>query len=102
MDIMDMLMDDQSVIHVCQDYIHRKIADNDVLISIGQNIAKFNGFIELNETASYLWDRMSEDISIKELSQCLVRKYGISYEIALSDTQSFLKILLENEMIEVL
>ena len=38
-----------------QNFIHRKIADSDVLISVGSNIANFNGYIELNGSAADLW-----------------------------------------------
>lgn len=34
-----------------KDYIHRKIADSDVLISVGSNIANFNGYIQINDSA---------------------------------------------------
>lgn len=33
-------------------YIHRKAAGNDVLISVGENVANFNGYITLNPAAA--------------------------------------------------
>mgnify|MGYP000428236159 CR=1 FL=1 len=45
-------------------YIHRKIGDSDVLICIGQNIADFNGYIELNATAALLWETLQEPSTV--------------------------------------
>lgn len=101
MNLMNNLLKDDTIIRTKQDFIHRKIAENDVLISIGENIAKFNGFIELNETASYLWDNMSSDISLGELIKKLEKEYNIDNNIAREDILSFLKILLDHDMIEV-
>ena len=46
-------------------YIHRKIANEDVLISVGSGIANFNGYILLNSTASFLWDMLKEARNIR-------------------------------------
>jgi len=34
-------------------FVHRSIAGNDVLISVGANVANFNGYIMLNPTAFF-------------------------------------------------
>ena len=39
-------------------YLHRTIAGEDILISLGGNIANFNGYVALNATASFLWDSL--------------------------------------------
>ena len=38
-----------------ENFILRKIAGDDVVVPIGENIADFNGAITLNETAALLW-----------------------------------------------
>ena len=83
-------------------YIHRKIAGNDVLISIGANIANFNGYIELNPSAVLLWKKMQISCTVKELAGCLEQEYGISSKEAECDVFEFLSLLLEHQMIEVL
>ena len=39
---------------VAEGFVHRQVAGNDVLISVGANVANFNGYITLNPTASFL------------------------------------------------
>ena len=41
-------------------FVHRQVAGNDVLISVGANVANFNGYITLNPTASFLWDALTQ------------------------------------------
>lgn len=84
-----------------ENYIHRKIADSDVLISVGSNIANFNGYIQMNESAVILWEKLQMPCKLNELEQELEVKYGISHEKAVEDVQDFLKELLEHDMVMI-
>lgn len=81
------------------DYVHRRIAGNDVLISVGENIANFNGYIELNSSAAFLWDEMKEPRTSEELEKALAEHFHLSQEKAVEDVQDFLKELRENDMV---
>lgn len=80
-------------------FVHRKIADNDVLISIGGNIANFNGYIELNASAAFLWEEMKEPKTIAELEKAMEEQFGLSNAEAAEDVKSFLEELQEHDMI---
>lgn len=82
-------------------FIHRNIAGSDVLISVGENIANFNGYIQLNSTASFLWDAMKQPKTWDELEKSLQEIYGISQEEASLDVWDFVKELLEHDMVSV-
>lgn len=82
-------------------YIHRKIANADVLISVGSNIANFNGYIEINESAADLWMKLQEPSRLDELEQVLEQKYGISHETAVQDVLDFISLLKENNMVVI-
>ena len=82
-------------------FIHRDIAGADVLISVGSNIADFNGYIQLNKTAAALWERLQEPCSQEELIQFLQEKYDITRECAGKDVRDFLDELREHEMVAV-
>ncbi|MCI7097573.1 MAG: PqqD family protein [Lachnospiraceae bacterium] len=84
-----------------QNFIHRKIADSDVLISVGSNIANFNGYIELNGSAADLWEKLQTPSRPDELEQLLETKYGISHETAAEHVLDFLKELQEHDMVVV-
>lgn len=84
---------------VKSNYVHRKVAGNDVLISIGENIANFNGYIQLNESAACLWDKMKEPCTIEKLSEALVEEFEISDTRAMEDVLDFIKELQEHDMV---
>ena len=86
---------------VSENYIHRRIADNDVLISVGENIANFNGYIELNSSAAFLWNEMKEPHTSSELEKALEEHFDLSHLKAVEDVRDFLKELQENDMVLV-
>ena len=81
-------------------YIKRKIAQTDVLIPIGGNVADFNGFIELNPSAAVLWDTLTIGADLPVLASALVENFGIPQETAIEDVNEFIALLLEHGMIE--
>lgn len=82
-------------------YIHRKVAGSDVLISVGGNVADFNGYIELNAAAANLWDWMKEPCTAEQLSEKLENTFGIDHAQAEADVWDFLKELQEHDMVVV-
>lgn len=84
-----------------ENYIHRRIADNDVLISVGENIANFNGYIELNSSAAFLWNEMKEPRTSSELEKALEEHFDLPHEKSVEDVLDFLKELQENDMVLV-
>lgn len=81
-------------------FIHRKVAKRDILIPVADNVANFNGYIELNETAMFLWDCLQEPHTGAELADKLTDEYEVSEEKATADIAAFLTSYLERQMIE--
>ena len=81
-------------------FVHRKIAQVDVLISIGDNVADFNGYITLNETGAFLWDHLQTPQSPQALAQKLTEEFAVGYEQALSDVQELLQSLVSRGMVQ--
>lgn len=84
-----------------KDFIHKEIADSDVLISIGSNIADFNGYIELNNSALLLWKTLQEPCELSKLEKTLEEEYNISHEIAVKDVLDCINFLLKNNLVTV-
>ena len=91
----------QKTYQASENYIHRKIADSDVLISVGSNIANFNVYIEINESAADLWAKLQQPSKLGELEQVLEEKYGINHEIAVQDVLDFIQLLKEHNMVVI-
>ena len=80
-------------------YLHRQIAGQDILISLGGNIANFNGYVALNATSSFLWDALSEPKTPQQLVQLLLGEFEVEESVAVQDVNNFLRELLEKEMV---
>ena len=81
------------------DYIYRFIDGSHVLISVGANIADFNGYIQLNETAAFLWRSLEEPKTAKELAAELSEEFDVSAEEAREDVDMFLKELVSQNLV---
>jgi len=79
-------------------YIHRKVAGSDVLVSVGANVARFNGYIELNPAGALIWEALKEPKTLQQLADALCAEFGIDGETARVDAGDFLQELLENDM----
>ena len=81
------------------DYIHRKIAGKNVLVSIGGNIANFNGYVQLNDTAAFLWEQLREPRTAGELVTALTGEFDVTADQASADVEEFLGELLKEKMV---
>lgn len=79
-------------------YILRNVAGSNVLISVGNNIANFNGYVKLNETAAYLWKQLQEPKTSEELTEAICEEFDTDKEQAALDTKEFLDQLIKEEM----
>jgi hypothetical protein len=80
-------------------FVHRKVGGNDVLIPIAENVACFNGFIELNPAAAFIWDSLKEPVNADEITTSHAVEFGIDEATAQTDTNEFLSELIEHKMI---
>lgn len=86
--------------HIKEGFILRRVAGQDVVIPMGDNIADFNGIITLNETAAFLWKNLQQDITKEELLNCLLQEYDIDREKAAEDLDGLLSVLEERQILE--
>lgn len=83
-------MDKDRRVKLRSGFIQRKIADSDIVIPIGDNIAQFNGLITLNETAAFLFKLISEGSTVRRLIDALTEKYEIEAAMAGKDVADFI------------
>ena len=81
-------------------FVLRKIAGEDVVIPIGNNIADFNGLVRLNQSAAFLWKALQKETTKDELIKSLIEEYKIDRELATNDVEQFINTLKQNEIIE--
>lgn len=81
-------------------FILRQIADQNIIVPIGDNIQDFNGIINMNESACFLLNLLKNDITIDKLVSSLCNEYDIDENLAKKDVDEFLNVLKEHNMLE--
>ncbi|MBR5539451.1 MAG: PqqD family protein [Clostridia bacterium] len=77
-------------------YIVRKIGSKYYAVSASR-AAEGGGMIALNETGAFIWDLFKEENTVENAAKALAEKYGIDIEIAMRDTEAYIKMLSEVE-----
>ena len=73
-----------------ESFIMKNVGGENLLIPVGSKVLDMNGLITLNETASYVWDLLSEEKTVGDLANAVAIKFNIDNEIALHDVKCFL------------
>ncbi len=68
----------------------RKAGNENILVPLGVRVSSLNGILALNDSATYLWELLSEELSLEELCQAVVDKFNVPLEVANEDVQTFL------------
>lgn len=77
-------------------FILRNVADNYVVVPIGEATVDFNGMMSLNETGAFLFGKLIEGIEKDELVEELMEEYDVDQERAEKDVTAFIE-KVENE-----
>lgn len=81
-------------------YVLNEIAEENIVVAVGEEALRFHGVMKLNATGTFLWKMLGDSCSAEELSQAVQDKYQISAEQADQDVDAFLKVLQEAGMLE--
>ena len=76
-------------------YKLREIIDEILLIPVGTSSVRLTGMIVLNKTGAFIFNALSEDRTVDELTEMVIAEYGISAETARADVEEFLQELRE-------
>ena len=77
-------------------FIKRKVAGKDIVVALGKNTAEFNKMLTLNETASFIFDLLTEDCTEEDIVRALADTYeDVDEELIKSDVSAFVAKLRE-------
>ena len=74
-------------------FVLKDIAGSFVVVPTGDNLVDFSAMITLNETGAFLWNLLSDEITVEELADAMCSEYDVSKEDALSDVNEFVETL---------
>lgn len=81
-------------------FMLREISGAWVVVPVGQASVDFNGLINLNETAAFMWQGLSNNITPCELVSAITEKYDVSKEKAEADVSAFIDKLREADLLD--
>lgn len=81
-------------------FLIRKVASQYVVMPCNNDI-NFNGMISLNESGAFLFNLLKENITKEDLLQAMLNEYDVSEEVALNDIEKFLKVLQDNNLLDL-
>lgn len=80
-------------------YVLRKIAGENILVSMGEGVADFCGIVKLNLSAEIVWNTLQKGATKEQLIQALVEQFAIGRDQAEQDVESTLELLISRGMI---
>lgn len=72
------------------------IADDYMLVPVGDQMEQFNGTVVLNDVSAFLLEKMKVDVTEEDLVDFVVEEFDVDRERARTDVKNVLK-----EMIEI-
>lgn len=76
------------------------VADEYMIIPVGEETDSFNGIIALNEESYFLLQRMKDNSTVEELSNILMKEYDVDIDTAKSSVKLFIQKMLQYGVIE--
>ena len=74
------------------DYVLQNIADEYLVVPIGEESDRLHGIIKLNEAGAFLWKNMvNKSVSKEEAVNILIRQYNVDPKTALNDVEKFIE-----------
>ena len=71
-------------------FISRKIADEHLLIPVGEAAMTVKGLIVLSESGAMLYEKLKTGCSREDLIAALTEEYDVTESVAAQDTDAFL------------
>ena len=83
-----------------RDFVLRRLADCNVVLSIGEGAANFNQMTTLNETGRFLWEQLQTEQTMDQLVSALREEYEVDETTAYQHVQAFTNKLKEEGYLE--
>ena len=84
---------------VSNQFIMRTIADEHLLIPVGEAAISVKGLIALSESGALLYEKLKGGCSQEDLMAALMGEYEVSEDVAVQDVEAFLNQMRELNML---
>ncbi|MDO4982888.1 MAG: PqqD family protein [Eubacteriales bacterium] len=77
------------------DFIMTDVADNHVLVPVGEAAANFKSIINLNDMGQTIWNMLENETTLDEILKNILAEYDVSEQQARTDIEAFVTKLRE-------
>lgn len=80
-------------------FMLRQIADQWVVVPLGERVVEMNGIMTLSESGAFIWKLMENDITLEDIIQAMLAEYSIDEETLRADVIEFISMIKEKGLI---
>ncbi len=81
-------------------FMLRKVGTQNVVVAVGEASRSFNGLIRLNDSGSFLWEKLQSDTTGEQLLTEMLAEYDIDEATAKADIAQFISALKGADLLE--
>ena len=85
---------------VKEGFVLRNVVDEHIVMPTGDNIAKFEGAVVLNDVAAFVFEQLKNPMSKDDLLQAVLNEFEVDEATAKSDLDTLIEKLTELNIIE--
>ena len=74
-------------------FMLRDVANQTMVVAVGEASKDFNGIIRLNSTGKFLWELLQNDTSKEQLIKAITTEYDIDSATTEKDIDAFIDVL---------
>ena len=82
-----------------EDFVHRRIVDEMVLVPIRQNIADMDAIYTINPVGAFVWERLDKPATLAELQAAVLDEYAAEPQEVAADLEGFVQEMLSIDAI---
>lgn len=81
-------------------FMLREIANQWIVVPLGQRTVEFNAIMNLSETGAIIWKGLEQTNTTEQILMELIDKYEVDYETAQIDFNTFVSVLKDKGILE--
>lgn len=81
---------ESDIMKIDENFVIRQIADEYIIVPVGEALLNFNGMITVNELGKFIWEQLHEDLTKEQLLDRIVNEYEVDIQTASKDLEEFI------------
>lgn len=96
----ELIREEKKDMKVKEGFVLRNVVDEHIIMPTGDNIAKFEGAVVLNDVAAFVFEQLKNPVSKEDLLCAILNEFEVDEETAKTDLDALIDKLLELNIIE--